>query len=74
MQSRLSFQPQASSSSSASRRLPGPCAHQLPIVMDEAVWEKDTQWCNWKASLQSFTGKLKVLELCGGSGAGYLAL
>ena len=74
MQSRLSFQQQACASSSASTRPPGPCAHQLPIVIDEAVWEKDAQWCNWKASLQSFKGKLKVLELCGGSGAGYLAL
>lgn len=74
MQSRLSFQQQACASSSASTRPPGPCAHQLPIVIDEAVWEKDTQWCHWKSSLQSFKGKLKVLELCGGSGAGYLAL
>jgi DNA-cytosine methyltransferase len=74
MQSRLSFQPPACASSSASTRPPGPCAHKLPIVIDEAAWENDAQWCNWKTSLHCFIGTLKVLELCGGSGAGYLAL
>jgi DNA (cytosine-5)-methyltransferase 1 len=71
MQSRLSFKPKASSSSSPSN---GSSAHQLPIVSDEAVWEKDPQWCSWKCALKRFIGDMKVLELCGGTGAGYLAL
>jgi DNA (cytosine-5)-methyltransferase 1 len=71
MQSLLSFKPKSLSSSSASN---GSNAHQVPIAIDEAMWENDPQWRNWKEALQQFTGQLKVLELCGGTGAGYLSL
>ena len=46
----------------------------MSIVTDEALWEQDEQWQRWKTALRGFPGKLQLLELCGGTGAAYIAL
>ena len=76
MQSRLSFKPKASANISASIVI-DTGKHNGTLeeaYTDAALWEQDAQWVTWKTSLQSFKGTLNVLELCGGSGAGYMAL
>ena len=46
----------------------------MSIATDEALWEQDLQWQCWKTALRAFSGKLGLLELCGGTGAAYIAL
>ena len=41
---------------------------------DEASWEQDSQWQQWKTAVRGFSGKLQLLELCGGTGSAYIAL
>ena len=41
---------------------------------DEALWEQDSQWQQWKTAVRHFFGKLQLLELCGGIGSAYIAL
>ena len=41
---------------------------------DEALWEQDSQWQQWKTAVRGFFGKLQLLELCGGIGSAYIAL
>ena len=41
---------------------------------EEALWEQDSQWQQWKTAVRGFSGKLQLLELCGGTGAAYIAL
>ncbi len=76
MQSRLLFQPKASPPSAAAGYIDIGTHHGAleDVYTEPALWEQDAQWVTWKTSLQSFKGTLNVLELCGGSGAGYMAL
>ena len=46
----------------------------MSTVIDEALWEKDPQWQLWRDAVRGLPGKLTLLELCGGTGAAFLAL
>ena len=46
----------------------------LAWMFEESAWQSDPSWKRYVAELADFSGKLKILDLCGGLGTGFMAL
>lgn len=47
---------------------------QTRLQAEDSPWQADPQWKQFVSELSTFAGTLKVVDLCGGLGTGYIAL